>query len=204
MRKGRENEKTFGVIAVRRAHSAAGGLRGRGAAVSLCALLQIAAAESIPRYFRKGCASSAVRLLPLLRLAAAIAVIVRIPLRRTTLRRIRHGARRCPRRFGGRAGAAAVCGLGLGILGRRAAGVRRAAHAVERQLGKKGALALGRSAFPLRRARRTVSSIIAGFAVFHVERYLRTIIQRYYSEFCLSMQVKKVFRFPCAAALGVV
>ena len=59
-------------------------------------------------------------------------------------------------------------------------------------------------AFPLRRARRAVSSIIAGFAVFHVERYLRTIIQRYYSEFCLSMQVKKVFRFPCVAALGVV
>ena len=106
--------------------------------------------------------------------------------------------------FGGGAGAAAVCGLGLAILGRRAAGVRRAAHAVERQLGKKGALALGRSVFPLRRARRAVSSIIAGFAVFHVERYLRTIIQRYYSEFCLSMQVKKVFRFPCAAALGVV
>ena len=179
-------------------------LRGRGAAVSLCALLQIAAAESIPRYFRKGRASSAVRLLPLLRLAAAIAVIVRIPLCRAALRRIRHGARRCPRRFGGGAGAAAVCGLGLAILGRRAAGVRRAAHAVERQLGKKCALALGCSAFLLRRARRAVSSIIAGFAVFHVERYLRTIIQRYYSEFCLSMQVKKVFRFPCAAALGVV
>ena len=34
--------------------------------------------------------------------------------------------------FGGGAGAAAVCGLGLAILGRRAAGVRRAAHAVER------------------------------------------------------------------------
>lgn len=32
MRKGREDEKTFGVIAVRCAHSAAGGLRGRGAA----------------------------------------------------------------------------------------------------------------------------------------------------------------------------
>lgn len=76
-------------------------LRGRGAAVSLCALLQIAAAESIPRYFRKGCASSAVRLLPLLRLAAAIAVIVRISLCRVALRRIRHRARRCSRRFGG-------------------------------------------------------------------------------------------------------
>ena len=153
-------------------------LHRRRAAVSRRALLQIAAAESIPRYFRESRAFSAVRLLPLLRPAVIIITgIIRIALRRAALRRVRHGTRRGAARFGGRTGAASVFGCVLGIFRLRPAGARRAAHAVYRQLGKKGALAPGRCAVPLRRARCAVSPVVAGFAVFHVEKYLRIKLQ---------------------------